>query len=127
MPGGARLGDLAKGTDAHGCKVCTHTVVGPAVQGSSNVVVNGKPAVRKGDSGIHMLCCGSNTWQAAGGSRTVTINGKPAFRLYDKTKHCGGKGQSINGSSNVIIGDSQASGFKKAAKNHAPFVCNCNQ
>jgi uncharacterized Zn-binding protein involved in type VI secretion len=127
MPGSARLGDLAKGTDAHGCKVCTHTVIGPAVQASSNVTVNGRPAVRKGDGGIHMLCCGPNTWKAAAGSRTVAINGIPAFRLHDKTKHCGGTGKSIKASKNVVIGNSQASGFKKAAENDAPFVCNCNR
>lgn len=127
MPGGARLGDKAKGTDGHGCKVCIHTVVGPAVQGSPNVTINGKPAVRKGDSGIHALCCGPNTWKAAGGSRTVIVNGKPAFRLHDKTAHCGGVGKAVEGSANVIIGDGQAGGFKKAAKNHAPFVCNCNK
>lgn len=98
MPGGVRLGDLAKGIDAHGCKVCPHTVIGPSVQGSPNVKTNGKPAVRKGDGGIHMLCCGSNKWHAAGGSGTVSI-----------------------------IGNSQATGFKKAAKNGAPFVCNCSK
>lgn len=127
MPGGARLGDMAKGTDAHGCKVCTHTVIGPAVQASSDVIINSKPAVRKGDGGIHMLCCGANTWNANGGSSTVTINGQPAFRQNDATKHCGGSGKLISGSSNVIVGDSQASGLKKAAQNHAPFVCNCNK
>ncbi len=127
MPGGARIGDMAKGTDAHGCKVCTHTVTGPAVQGSPDVIVNGKPAVRKGDGGIHGICCGSNTWYAAGGSTTVFINGKPAYRLKDKSVHCGGSGQQISASSDVIIGDSQSSGFNNAAKNRAPFVCNCNQ
>lgn len=127
MPGAVRLGDMAKGTDAHGCKVCTHTVVGPAVQGSLDVIINGKLAVRKGDSGIHMLCCGSNTWKAAGGSHTVIINGKPAFRRKDKTMHCGGVGKAITASDNVIVGDAQSGGFTKAAQNHAPFVCNCSK
>ncbi len=126
MPGGVRLGDLAKGTDAHGCKVCTHTVIGPAVQGSPNVTTNGRASVRKGDSGIHMLCCGSNTWRAAGGSGTVYINGQPAFRRNDPTSHCGGSGTAVIASKTVIIGNSQARGFKKAAQNGAPFVCNCN-
>lgn len=127
MPGGVRIGDLAKGIDAHGCTVCPHTVIGPSVQASSNVTTNGKPAVRQGDGGIHMLCCGSNTWKAAGGSGTVLINGQPAFRLNDKTSHCGGNGKAIKASTDVIIGNSQAAGFKKAAKNGAPFVCNCNR
>jgi uncharacterized Zn-binding protein involved in type VI secretion len=127
MPGGARLSDIAKGTDAHGCKVCPHTVIGPSVQASSDVTVDSRPAMRKGDGGIHMLCCGSNTWKANGGSSTVKINGRPAFRKSDATSHCGGSGALVSGSATVVIGDSQANGLKKAAKNHAPFVCNCNK
>ncbi|MGD9368088.1 MAG: PAAR domain-containing protein [Desulfobacteraceae bacterium] len=127
MPGGARIGDKARAIDAHGCKVCSHIVIGPAVQGSSDVIINGKPAVRQGDGGIHGICCGTNTWHAGGGSTTVFINGKPAYRLKDTSVHCGGRGQQIGGSSDVIIGDSLSGGFKKAAKNRAPFVCNCNQ
>lgn len=127
MPGQARLGDLAKGTDAHGCKSCTHTVIGPGVQGASDIIVNGLPAMRTGDSGIHMLCCGPNRWSAGNGSKTVLFNGKAAFRKGDPTNHCGGSGSQIQGSGNVVVGDSQAGGFKKAGKNHAPFVCNCNK
>ncbi|MGD9006533.1 MAG: PAAR domain-containing protein [Desulfobacteraceae bacterium] len=127
MPGAARLGDKARAVDAHGCKACAHTVIGPAVQGSSNVTTNGKPAVRKGDGGIHSSCCGPNRWRAGAGSKTVFINGKPAFRQNDLTIHCGGIGKQIQSSGNVIIGDSQSTGFKNAAKNHAPFVCNCNK
>lgn len=127
MPGGARIGDKAQGVDSHGCKRCSHTVIGPAVQGSTDIIINGKPAVRLGDSGIHTGCCGPNTWKAAGGSSTVIMNGKPAFRLSDPTIHCGGPGALITASSDVIVGDSQAKGFGKAAKSHAPFVCNCNK
>lgn len=127
MPGGARIGDKARAVDAHGCKACVHTVTGPAVQGSTDVTINGKPAVRKGDGGIHSTCCGLNRWAAGSGSKTVTIDGKPAFRQNDPTIHCGGIGKLIQSSGNVIIGDSQALVFKKAAKNHAPFVCNCNR
>lgn len=127
MPGQARLGDKALGTDAHGCKACPHVVIGPATQSSSDVIVNSKPAVRKGDQGIHMTCCGSNKWTAKGSSPTVIINGKPAFRLHDATDHCGGSGQLIEASANVIVGNSQSSGFKKAALTGAPAVCDCNQ
>ncbi len=127
MPGQGRVGDKALGIDGHGCPGCPHVVNGPATEGASDVIINGKRAVRKGDSGIHKACCGANRWTANGGSATVTINGKPAFRLTDGTDHCGGKGTLIQGSGNVIVGDSQSSGFTRAAKNHAPFVCNCNQ
>ena len=126
MPGLARIGDRALGVDAHRCKSCSHVVSGPATQGAGDVIVNGRPAVRQGDGGIHSRCCGSNTWFANGGSQTVFINGKPAFRQTDATKHCGGKGALVQASGNVIVGNSQASGFIRAAKNHAPFVCNCN-
>jgi uncharacterized Zn-binding protein involved in type VI secretion len=127
MPGQARIGDRALGIDGHRCNACPHVVSGPATQGSADVIVNGKPAVRKGDGGVHSACCGSNTWTAQGSSPTVTINGKQAFRQIDQTDHCGGKGKLIQASGNVIVGNSQASGFKSAAQSHAPFVCNCNQ
>lgn len=53
MPEGARLGDKAPAIDARGCKVCSHIVIGPAVQGSADVIINGKPAVQMLLSAIH--------------------------------------------------------------------------
>lgn len=111
MPPAARLGDKARcPLDAHGCPACPHPTVGPAISGSANVLTNGRPAVRLGDPGIHAACCGSNTWKTASGSVTVFINNKAAIRLGDKTQHCGGVGQMIEGSNNVMIGDSTSSG-----------------
>ncbi len=127
MPGQARIGDKAQGIDSHRCNSCPHTVIGPATQGSGDVIVNGMPAVRKGDGGVHSACCGDNRWTAQGSSPTVTINGKQSFRLMDETNHCGGLGMLVESSGNVVVGNSQSSGFKDAAKNHAPFVCNCNK
>ncbi|MFZ1986828.1 MAG: PAAR domain-containing protein, partial [Desulfatitalea sp.] len=127
MPGQGRIGDKAKGVDSHRCNACPHVVSGPATQGSSDVIVNGKPAVRKGDGGVHTACCGSNIWTANGGSDTVFINGKQAFRLGDATDHCGGAGMLVEASGNVFVGNSQARAFIEAAKSHAPFVCNCSQ
>ena len=123
MPGAARLGDKAKcPMDAHGCKRCSHSVQGPAVQGSHNVIVNGKPGVRVGDQGIHGSCCGLNRWAAAQGAPTVFINFQPAVRLNDKTLHCGGVGKIIECSSDVIIGNGQGQLFKRAEVTNAPLV-----
>ncbi|HEY0988262.1 MAG TPA: PAAR domain-containing protein, partial [Kofleriaceae bacterium] len=90
--------------DAHGCPACPHPGVGPAIAGSPDVNTNRRPAFRFDDPGIHMACCGTNQWKAMQGSVTVYINGKPAVRIGDKTRHCGGIGTVIEGSTNVIIG-----------------------
>jgi len=111
MPGQGRLGDKAKvSADAHGCPGCPHPGIGPAIMGSPDVFVNGSPALRVDDVGIHAVCCGTNMWQAQQGSATVFINGKAAFRLNDPSKHCGGSGQLIEGSSDVIVGDGTSAG-----------------
>lgn len=105
MPAAARLGDQAKcDSDAHGCPSCPHTVKGPAILGSADVIVNNMPAIRQDDMGIHAACCGGNTWTAAKGSGTVFINGKAAMRKGDQTTHCGGVGKFIEGSGDVVIG-----------------------
>lgn len=111
MPGQGRLGDKANvPADAHGCPACPHPAVGPAISGSPNVMVNGRPALRVGDTGIHAACCGTNMWTAAKGSATVLINGKSAHRMADMNQHCGGVGQLIEGSADVIVGDSSGGG-----------------
>ena len=105
MPPQGRLGDMSSvPLDAHGCPACPHPCVGPAIEGSPDVNVNGRPALRVGDHGIHMACCGPNSWTAAAGSGTVMINNKAAHRLGDSDSHCGGSGQLIQGSENVITG-----------------------
>ena len=90
--------------DSHGCIKCPHPCVGPAIQGSPDVLVNNRPAIRVGDPGKHAQCCGPTTWIAQTGSGTVFINNKAAHRLGDQDTHCGGVGQMIEGSSNVITG-----------------------
>ena len=105
MPAQTRLGDKSQvPADAHGCPACPHPAVGPAIIGSPDVNVNKLPAIRVDDTGIHMACCGPNTWTAAAGSGTVMINNKAAHRLGDQDTHCGGSGQLIEGSNNVITG-----------------------
>jgi len=105
MPPQGRVSDLAQApADAHGCLACPHLVVGPGIQGSPDVLVNSLPALRVGDPGIHAPCCDGNTWNAQMGSKTVFINGMGAHRMGDMTKHCGGVGQLITGSPNVLVG-----------------------
>jgi uncharacterized Zn-binding protein involved in type VI secretion len=104
MPGQARLGDKAQGIDAHGCPACPHQVIGPAVQGSPDVFVNNRPALRLNDLGVHAACCGPNIWHPIQGSGTVFINGLPAVRLGDATQGCGGTGNLIEGSPDVQVG-----------------------
>ncbi len=111
MPGQGRLGD--KGNvpiDTHGCPGCPHPAVGPAIVGSPDVNVNKRPALRVGDKGIHAPCCGPNTWSATKGAPSVFINGKAAHRVGDEQQHCGGRGQLIEGSTNVMVGDASGGG-----------------
>ena len=105
MPGQCRVSDISKvQADAHGCPACPHPCMGPAIIGSPDVMVNSLPALRVDDTGIHMACCGPNTWTATAGSSTVFINGKAAHRKDDSDRHCGGVGQMTTASSNVITG-----------------------
>ena len=105
MPGAGRLGDKAMvPADAHGCPICPHPATGPAILGSPNVLINSRPALRVTDKGIHAACCGPNTWVAIKGSATVFINSLQAHRMGDANQHCGGVGNLIEGSTDVIIG-----------------------
>lgn len=105
MPPQGRLGDKSHVPLCnHGCPGCPHPCIGPGVEGSPNVKVNGRPALRMDDPGIHGGCCMKNDWNAISGSATVFINGKPAHRQGDQAQHCGGKGKLSEGSSNVHTG-----------------------
>ncbi|MBA3455722.1 MAG: hypothetical protein H0T42_21685 [Deltaproteobacteria bacterium] len=105
MPPQGRRGDKAMvPNDVHNCPGCPHTCTGPATQGSDDVLTNGRPSVRVGDMGKHAACCGANTWIAQSGSGTVFINNRKAHRLGDLDTHCGGVGNLIEGSDNVITG-----------------------
>jgi len=105
MPPQGRVSDASQvPADAHGCPACPHPGVGPAIAGSPDCIVNKLPALRVGDTGMHAVCCGPNTWTAAQGSTTVFINGKAAHRQGDPDTHCGGSGKLIAGSPNVVTG-----------------------
>ncbi len=104
-PAQSRIGDMSQiSSDAHGCPACPHPCIGPAVAGSPDVFVNGRPSLRVGDPGVHAACCGPNTWTAKAGSGTVFINSKKAHRKDDADTHCGGNGKMIQGSSDVFSG-----------------------
>ena len=105
MPPQSRVGDDAHcPADSHGKPCCSHSVKGPGVKGSTNILVNGKEPLRIGDPGVHSACCGPNTWKVAAGSSSVFFNNIPAARFKNKTVHCGGVGTLIQGSDNVITG-----------------------
>jgi len=91
--------------DSHGCKHCAHAAAGPAVSGSSNVLINNRPAVRIKDSGKHASCCGANSWVALTGAPCVLVNGRSIHRVGDLDQHCGGIGRMVGGSPNVLVGD----------------------
>ena len=111
MPQAGRLGDNAQvPSDSHGCICCAHSCIGPATTGSQDVHVNERLALRIQDTGVHSSCCGPNTWVAVAGAPHVLINGRKAHRLTDVTQHCGGVGQLVGGSSDVIIGDEGGGG-----------------
>ncbi|QWL80387.1 PAAR domain-containing protein [Aeromonas hydrophila] len=101
MPSAARLGDSCAG---HGCFPAT-----PIIAGSGDVIINGKPAARKGDAVLLHACpCpnmphGIHSRAISGGSSNVFINGNAAARVGDAIG-CGGSVAA--GSGNVIIGDS---------------------
>lgn len=122
MPSAARLGDSCAG---HGCFPAT-----PIIAGSGDVIINGKPAARKGDAVLLHACpCpnmphGIHSRAISGGSGNVFINGKAAARVGDAIG-CGGSVAA--GSGNVIIGDSPyqspaKSCAEQAAKKRLPLL-----
>ncbi|MGM3162038.1 PAAR domain-containing protein [Dickeya undicola] len=122
MPGAARLGDSCAG---HGCFPAT-----PVIAGSGDVIINGKPAARKGDAVLLHACpCpnmphGVHSRAISAGSSTVIINGKLAARIGDAIG-CGGSVAA--GSGDVIIGDSPyqspvKSCAENSAKSRAPLL-----
>ena len=109
----ARLGDI--GSD-HTC----HFPATPAVEGSPNVFINGRPAVREGDAFAPHGCIPDkippHPRKLAKGASTVFINGKHAGRIDDPVD-CGGK--VVVGSPNVFIGEIC---LTRMAADSTPFV-----
>ena len=93
--------------------------------GSPDVFVNNQPALRVTDTGVHMTCCGSNTWVAMKGSNSVLINNQPAHRLFDFDMHCGGPGFMIEASPDVFVGDGTEDAMSQAKKQAKGLVPRC--
>jgi Uncharacterized conserved protein len=112
----ARLGDIGSG---HSC----HYPPSPAVEGSPNVIINGRPAVRKGDAyavhGCSVCPAPPHSRKLAKGSPTVFFNGKQAGRIGDPID-CGGV--DITGSPNVFIGASSPPGSRKPFREKCPYA-----
>jgi uncharacterized Zn-binding protein involved in type VI secretion len=83
---------------------CGHRI-GFAVDGSNNVLINNRPALRVTDYGVHGRPYHKHKWHAKGGALRVLINGLTPHRRGDPTEHCAGMGALVEGSPNVLIGD----------------------
>ncbi|MCX4027988.1 PAAR domain-containing protein [Endozoicomonas sp. SM1973] len=95
MPAATRLGDICTG---HGCFPPR-----PSITGSTNVLINGRPAIKAGDMYMPHGCpnCPPHPGSLAAGSSSVMINGSAAGRVGDRIS-CGGS--VAMGSSDVFIG-----------------------
>lgn len=94
----AHVGTLAQApSHGHGCVACPHGVIGPVIEGSPDVLINGFPAARVGDAGVAAACCGPNTFVITHGEFDVLINGRRAAKKVGAyTLHCGvGQGQTV--------------------------------
>ena len=60
------------------------------------MTVDGLPAARVGDTGIHAAWCGNSTFTIASGDPSVLIDGRPAAMVGSQTNHCGGTGSIVN-------------------------------
>jgi uncharacterized Zn-binding protein involved in type VI secretion len=95
--GYARVGGMVQcPVYALGCPACPHDVKGPILSGSPIVFIDGIPAARAGDTGVHAGGCGPTTFVIKTGDPGVLIDGKPAARVGDQTQHSGGMGRIIN-------------------------------
>lgn len=65
----ARVGGIAQCSHyAMGCPACPHDVRGPILSGSPNVFIDGLPAARMGDNGVHAGGCGPTSYVIKGGA-----------------------------------------------------------
>ena len=119
MPAASRKGDVCMG---HGCFPPT-----PSVAGSPDVLLDGIPALRKGDAVAPHGCsnCPPHGRSVSAGSPTVFVNGRPLARVGDGVD-CGG---SVSAGSGTVGADVQSPPtalfpIKKLAQG-APCVRQC--
>ena len=105
MPEATRLGDSTSGTCDIGLPCCPHGRSGTNAEVSPDVIINGRGAHRRADTGP-CNCPHGGTFVSVGASGTVLINGRGATRIGDSTvcQSCGQSGSHVEGSPNVIIG-----------------------
>jgi uncharacterized Zn-binding protein involved in type VI secretion len=110
MAQAGRVGDLAQrsGDAQMGGSAAGGSAAG---EGSPDVIINGRAALRVGDPGAEKGSDGAAAWRAHRGSTGVLINGRPAFRHGDETAHAGVEGELVEGSPDVFFGE--ARGAKK--------------
>ena len=84
---------------------CPHAVRGELTNGSSNVIIEGIPAVRVGDN-EDCNCPHSGIGAVSSGSGSVFINGRPAARVKDGTTcyFCFLEGSIVDGAQTVFVG-----------------------
>lgn len=102
--GTVREGDSTTGTCNVGAPCCPHGRSG-ICYGDTNVFINGKMAIKTGDTG-NTYCPHGGTFITDMGSSTVNVNGKPLNLIGDSTpcQVCGISGTIISGSDNVFAG-----------------------
>jgi len=97
MPGVARVGDTHGGI-CHG-----NPVVGTIVEGSPNVITNGRRTARLNDGVVHN-CPVCGTGNISSSSRTVLANGIGVARLGDSVAYPGGGGIITSASGDTFAG-----------------------
>lgn len=111
-----RLGDIGSG---HGC----HFPPSPAIAGSPNIFINGRPAIRQGDAyaahGCSSCPASAHGRALAAGSPTVFFNRLEAGRIGDPID-CGGS--VATGSGNVFIGSSSPPGTRKPFREKCEYA-----
>ena len=97
--------DTHSGICSHGLLCCPHSVSGVFIQGSPNVLTNGRPTVRLNDALVSSCPhCGGVGGRASSASGTVFANGRGVVRAGDSVVYPGGGGTVNNGSPNVNAG-----------------------
>lgn len=91
----------------------THATFGTANTASTNVLINGRGALRLRDLGIDRSS--RAPWIADSGAPCVLINDRPAFRLGDCCRHRPINGWLASASPNVLVGDHRKEGGPHAA------------